>query len=148
MVKGNRTQKKTGKTFNKKEYSNVQSGCGTMDYINLKSIYLYFSCWTTSPSEDMEKLGGLIKKDILANLDDRYLQNKFAISIVECTSNKTRSRPFCHMEYNIFVKPNTELYHIKDNISNIQDLIHQKYYLNKTEFEKLNGKRKYEKVTG
>ena len=57
--KGDKKKAKTGKIFNENDYPNVQTRCGTTDYTNLKSIYLYFSCWTTFEAKDMEKLGVL-----------------------------------------------------------------------------------------
>lgn len=141
MVKGNRTNKKTGKTFNQKDLPNVSSMCGTIDAFNFKSIYMYFEGWTTLTREDMDRLNIQIKKDILSTIDPKYFNNQVAIDIVECTSNKSMSKPYCHLEYNLFVKKNTELEHIIPHISDVQDLIYKKYYENKTEFIKKNAKR-------
>ena len=147
-TKGNKKTKKLGKTFNEKYLPNVSTKCGTIDGFNLKSIYMYFEGWTTLRGEDMEKMNIQIKRDILSSLDPKYFNNQVAIDIVECTNNSHMRRPYCHLEYNLFVKKNTELEHIIPHISDVQDLIYKKYYENKTEFITKNAKTKQINVGG
>jgi len=100
---------KKGKFITIGVYNNVRLGYGTVDYKNLKTIYIQLSSWT-QPSEKNNDVDKLISrkqkniKDIIYILNSEYFKKESIVDLdIKTKGIKTNKRSFMDLEITLFV---------------------------------------------
>jgi hypothetical protein len=133
---------KTGKYINIGTYKNIKIGYGTVDFVNLKTIYIKLNSWITP--NDMEKNFNselsLSKRNIklyISNLKNEYIKPSSIIDFdIRTKGIKANKKSFMNLEITLFVE---KYINIKDNktkelIKNITHNIIDTYLVDKTLF--------------
>jgi hypothetical protein len=134
-MKGNRNNRKKGKTFNSKlSYQNIKIESGTIDAWDFKSVYMSFQSWTIFDSKHINKMNVDVRRDIVNNLNPQLFNKKFCIDIPTISDNERMSNPYHQLEYNLFVNKGAEVSEVEKNLEQVQNFIYEKYYSNNEEF--------------
>ena len=101
---------KTGKYISIGEYNNVKIGYGTVDFKNLKTIYLKFNSWL-QPENDTEDFNSIISKTrrhIKENIYNLQNENFKPQSIVDLDIRtkgiKLEKKSFMNLEVTLYVE--------------------------------------------
>lgn len=134
-TKGNKTNRKKGKTFNSKlTYQNIKIESGTIDAWDFKSVYMSFQSWTIFDSKHINKMNVDVRRDIVNNLNPKLFNKKFCIDIPTISDNGRMCNPYHQLEYNLFVNKGAEVSEVEKNLEEVQNFIYEKYYSNNEEF--------------
>lgn len=122
---------KTGKYINLGSYKNIKVGFGTVDFVNLKTIYIKFNSWV-SPNDmnvDFDVEMSLTKRNIkqhISNLKIEYFK-QFSIVDFDIRTKGIREnkKSFMNLEITLFVDKHFNLKdkQNKDMIKNISQQI-------------------------
>jgi hypothetical protein len=100
---------KTGKFINLGIYNNVKIGYGTVDFKNLKTIYLKFNSWLQPEIED-EDFDGIISKtrrqikQMIYGLKNPYFKNQSIVDLdIRVKGLKLEKRSFMNLEITLYV---------------------------------------------
>lgn len=100
---------KTGKYIPLGTYNNIKIGYGTVDFKNLKTIYLKFNTWL-QPSNDTDDFDQSIFKSrreikkVIYNLNNRNFKPESIVDLdVKTKGIKTDKRSFMNLEVTLFV---------------------------------------------
>jgi hypothetical protein len=100
---------KKGKFIPVGEYNNVKIGYGTVDYKNLKTIYIQLSSWTQPTDEDYDYDRLLQKnrksiKSLFFNLKNEYFKPECIVDLdIKTGGIKVNKRSFMDLEITLFV---------------------------------------------
>lgn len=115
---------KTGKYIPLGTYNNVKNGYGTVDYKNLKTIYLKLNSWV-QPNNDTEDFNDLIFKSrrdikkLIYDLNSEYFKPQSIVDLdIRTKGIKIEKKSFMNLEITLFVnKPfDVKSKEIKNNI--------------------------------
>ena len=101
---------KTGKYINIGTYKNIKIGYGTVDFVNLKTIYIKLNSWITP--NDMEKNCNselsLSKRNIklyISNLKNEYIKPSSIVDFdIRTKGIKADKKSFMNLEITLFVE--------------------------------------------
>lgn len=101
---------KTGKYINIGTYRDIKIGYGTVDFINLKTIYVKFNSWVTP--NDMDKNFNselsLSKRNIklyISNLKNEYIKPNSIVDFdIRTKGIKADKKSFMNLEITLFVE--------------------------------------------
>jgi len=132
---------KNGKYVTIGNYQNVKIGYGTVDYKNLKTIYVSLKSWI-QPTDTSEYNVIISKtrtgiKNYIYNINNNFFQKQSIVDIDIRTNGLTpNKKSFMDIEITLFVKNNFDLKskEIKDFINNICESIINNNLSNKNLF--------------
>lgn len=124
---------KTGKYISLGEYNEVKIGYGTVDFKNLKTIYLKLNAWV-EPNNDTDDFDRLISKtrrnikEIIHNSKSEYFKSQCIVDLdIRTKGIKLNKRSFMNLEVTLYidnffdVKSKLVKSVVKDVIKNIID---------------------------
>lgn len=101
---------KTGKYIALGEYNNVKIGYGTVDFKNLKTIYLKLNSWV-EPNTENDDFNLIINKtrrnikDIIYNLNSEYFKQQSIVDLdIRTKGIKLNKRSFMNLEITLYVE--------------------------------------------
>jgi hypothetical protein len=101
---------KTGKYISLGEYKEVKIGYGTVDFKNLKTIYLKLNSWV-EPNNDTDDFDSLINKtrrnikEIVYNLQTDYFKSQSIVDLdIRTKGIKLNKRSFMNLEITLYVE--------------------------------------------
>ena len=100
---------KKGKFINIGVYNNVRLGYGTIDFKNLKTIYIQLNSWTQpcSKSNEPEKIISRKRKkikDVIYTLDTEFFKKESIVDLdIKTKGIKANKRSFMCLEITLFV---------------------------------------------
>ena len=101
---------KTGKYITLGEYNNVKIGYGTVDFKNLKTIYLKLNSWV-EPNTENDDFNLIINKtrrnikDIVYNLNSEYFKQQSIVDLdIRTKGIKLNKRSFMNLEITLYVE--------------------------------------------
>ncbi len=118
---------KTGKYIPLGTYNDVKIGYGTVDFRNLKTVYLKFNSWL-QPENETEDFDGTIHrsrrrvKDIVYNLKNPLFKQQSIVDLdIRTKGIKLEKRSFMNMEITLYVNKQFDVKskEIKNNIKEI-----------------------------
>jgi hypothetical protein len=142
---------KKGKTSKITGFKNAKITYGTVDSINLKSIYLNIQTWV-EPIRDSENwqrvvlnLSRAIKHSIYEKIDKEYFEEKFIVDLdLRSSGLNMKKKSFLNLEINLYLRePESDFKSkkMKDNLKKLSKFIFDenfknnhyfKFYLRKT----------------
>jgi hypothetical protein len=122
---------KKGKFIKIGSYNNVKIGYGTVDFKNLKTIYIQLNSWTQPTNENYEfnKIISKISKNIkhhIFNLNSVLFKKESIVDLdIKTSSIKTNKRSFMDLEITLYVNKEFEFKskEIKEIITNLSKFI-------------------------
>jgi hypothetical protein len=118
---------KTGKYISLGEYKEVKIGYGTVDFKNLKTIYLKLNSWV-EPDNDTDDFNQLIGKtrrnikEIIYNLQNENFKSQCIVDLdIRTKGIKLNKRSFMNLEVTLYVDKffDVKSKHIKSSIKDI-----------------------------
>jgi hypothetical protein len=118
---------KTGKYISLGEYNKVKIGYGTIDFKNLKTIYLKLNSWV-EPNNDTDDFNQLIGKtrrnikDIIYNLKNENFKSQCIVDLdIRTKGIKLNKRSFMNLEITLYVDKffDVKSKHIKSSIKDV-----------------------------
>jgi hypothetical protein len=101
---------KTGKYISLGEYNEVKIGYGTVDFKNLKTIYLKLNAWV-EPDNDTDNFEQLISKtrrnikEIIYNLNSNHFKSQCIVDLdIRTKGIKLNKRSFMNLEVTLYVE--------------------------------------------
>jgi hypothetical protein len=100
---------KTGKYISLGEYNEVKIGYGTVDFKNLKTIYLKLNAWVEpdNDTDDFEKLISKTRrniKEIIYNSKSEYFKSQCIVDLdIRTKGIKLNKRSFMNLEVTLYV---------------------------------------------
>ena len=122
---------KKGKFISIGVYNNVKIGYGTVDYKNLKTIYVQLNSWT-QPSVDEHDFNKLISKtrrqikEKIYNLNTEYFKRESIVDLdIKTSGIKTNKRSFMDLEITLYVDKHFDVRSkdVKDIVTNLSENI-------------------------
>lgn len=122
---------KTGKFIPLGYYENVKIGYGTVDYKNLKTIYLKLNSWVQPQTEDynyeqvLAKTRRSIKNKIYSIQSDFFRTENIVDLDIRTNGIKLEKKSFMNLEITLFVKNQFDIKQkdVKNHIKNISENI-------------------------
>ena len=120
---------KTGKYIPLGIYNNVKYGYGTVDFKNLKTIYLKLNSWL-QPENETDDFDYLISKsrrkikEIIYNLQSPYFKQQSIVDLdIRTKGIKMEKRSFMNLEVTLYVEKQFDVRskEIKNTISNLTE---------------------------
>jgi hypothetical protein len=120
---------KTGKYIPLGIYNNVKYGYGTVDFKNLKTIYLKLNSWL-QPENETDDFDYLISKsrrkikEIIYNLQNPYFKQQSIVDLdIRTKGIKMEKRSFMNLEVTLYVDKQFDVRskEIKNTISNLTE---------------------------
>jgi hypothetical protein len=120
---------KTGKYIPLGIYNNVKYGYGTVDFKNLKTIYLKLNSWL-QPENETDDFNYLISKsrrkikEIIYNLQNPYFKQQSIVDLdIRTKGIKMEKRSFMNLEVTLYVDKQFDVRskEIKNTISNLTE---------------------------
>jgi len=140
---------KKGKFINIGVHNNVKIGYGTVDFKNLKTIYIKLNSWT-QPSEenyDYKKIISKINKTIrsyIFNLKTDFFKKESIVDLdIKTNSIKINKRSFMDLEITLFVDKHFEIKskEIKEVIKTLSKHVIDEFLIDEILFNFFNKKR-------
>lgn len=101
---------KTGKYITLGEYNNIKIGYGTVDFKNLKTIYLKLNSWV-EPNTENDDFNLIINKtrrnikDIIYNLNSEYFKQQSIVDLdIRTKGINLNKRSFMNLEITLYVE--------------------------------------------
>ena len=122
---------KTGKYIPLGTYNNVKIGSGTVDFKNLKTIYLKLNSWV-QPENDTEDYNQTILKtrrkikESIYNLKDSNFKNQCIVDLdIRTKGIKLEKRSFMNLEITLYVEKQFDVKskEIKNTIKNLLEYV-------------------------
>jgi len=140
---------KKGKFIKIGSYNNVKIGYGTVDYKNLKTIYVQLNSWTQPTNENYEfnKVISKINKNIkhhIFNLNSGFFKKESIVDLdIKTSSIKTNKRSFMDLEITLYVEKHFELKskEVKNMITDLSKFIIDEFLNNHILFNFHDKKR-------
>ena len=140
---------KTGKYISLGEYNEVKIGYGTVDFKNLKTIYLKLNAWV-EPNNDTDDFDHLINKtrrgikEIIYNLKNENFKPQCIVDLdIRTKGIKLNKRSFMNLEVTLYVDNffDVKSKHIKLSIKDIIKYIIDDRLSNKNLFNFYKNKK-------
>jgi len=119
---------KTGKYIPLGTYNDIKIGYGTVDFKNLKTIYLKFNSWL-QPSNDTDDFDESIQKSrkeikkVVYHLNNSYFKPESIVDLdIKTKGIKTDKRSFMNLEVTLYVNKYIDV-KTKDTKKLIKDII-------------------------
>ena len=136
---------KKGKTSKITGFKNAKVTYGTVDSVNLKSIYLNIQTWV-EPIKDSENwqrvvlnLSRAIKHSIYEKIDKDYFEEKFIVDLDLRSSGLNQGKKsFLNLEINLFLRVNDEDFKskkMKDHLKKLSKFIFDENFKNNDYFK-------------
>ena len=118
---------KIGKYIPLGEYNNVKIGYGTVDYKNLKTVYLKFNSWL-QPNDETDNYEKIISKtrrnikEFVYDLDNQNIKKQCIVDLdIKTKGIKLEKRSFMNLEITLYVDRHFDLKNteIKNQLKNI-----------------------------
>ena len=122
---------KTGKDIPLGTYNDVKIGYGTVDFKNLKTIYLKLNSWV-QPENETDDFDHMIHKsrrkvkEIIYNLKDPYFKQQSIVDLdIRTKGIKLEKRSFMNLEITLYVDKQFDVKskEIKNNVKDILSMI-------------------------
>ncbi len=122
---------KKGKFISIGVHNNVKIGYGTVDYKNLKTIYVQLNSWT-QPSMDYHDFDKLISrtrrqiKEEIYNLNTEFFKRESIVDLdIKTSGIKTNKRSFMDLEITLYVEKHFDVRskEVKNIISNLSESV-------------------------
>ena len=122
---------KKGKFISIGVHNNVKIGYGTVDYKNLKTIYVQLNSWT-QPSMDDHDFDKLISrtrrqiKEEIYNLNTEFFKRESIVDLdIKTSGIKTNKRSFMDLEITLYVEKHFDVRskEFKNIISNLSESV-------------------------
>lgn len=122
---------KTGKYIPLGTYNDVKIGYGTVDFKNLKTIYLKLNSWI-QPENETDDFDHMIHKsrrkikDIIYNLKDSHFKQQSIVDLdIRTKGIKLEKRSFMNLEITLYVDKQFDVKskEIKNNVKDILSMI-------------------------
>jgi len=122
---------KTGKYIPLGTYNDVKIGYGTVDFKNLKTIYLKLNSWV-QPENETDDFDHMIHKsrrkvkEIIYNLKDPYFKQQSIVDLdIRTKGIKLEKRSFMNLEITLYVDKQFDVKskEIKNNVKDILSMI-------------------------
>ena len=122
---------KTGKYIPLGTYNDVKIGYGTVDFKNLKTIYLKLNSWV-QPENETDDFDHMIHKsrrkvkEIIYNLKDPYFKQQSIVDLdIRTKGIKLEKRSFMNLEITLYVDKQFDVKskEIKNNIKDILSMV-------------------------
>jgi len=122
---------KKGKFISIGVYNNVKIGYGTVDYKNLKTVYVQLNSWT-QPSVDEHDFNKLISKtrkqikEKIYNLNTEYFKKESIVDLdIKTSGIKTNKRSFMDLEITLYVEKHFDVRSkdVKNIVTNLSENI-------------------------
>ena len=120
---------KTGKYIPLGIYNDVKIGYGTVDFKNLKTIYLKLNSWV-QPENDTDDFVHTINKsrrkvkEIIYNLKNTYFKQQSIVDLdIRTKSIKLEKKSFMNLEITLYVDKQFDV-KSKDVKNNVKDIIY------------------------
>ena len=122
---------KTGKYIPLGTYNDVKIGYGTVDFKNLKTIYLKLNSWV-QPENETDDFDHMIHKsrrkikDIIYNLKDSHFKQQSIVDLdIRTKGIKLEKRSFMNLEITLYVDKQFDVKskEIKNNVKDILSMI-------------------------
>ena len=122
---------KTGKYIPLGTYNDVKIGYGTVDFKNLKTIYLKLNSWV-QPENETDDFDHMIHKtrrkvkEILYNLKNPYFKQQSIVDLdIRTKGIKLEKRSFMNLEITLYVDTQFDVKskEIKNNVKDILSMI-------------------------
>ena len=122
---------KTGKYIPLGTYNDVKIGYGTVDFKNLKTIYLKLNSWVQAENEtdDFDHMIHKSRrkvKDIIYNLKDPYFKQQSIVDLdIRTKGIKLEKRSFMNLEITLYVDKQFDVKskEIKNNVKDILSMV-------------------------
>lgn len=122
---------KTGKYFKLDDYKNNKIGYGTVDFINLKTIYLKFNSWLLPNDEsgDYDLIISMARrkiKEIIYELNSPYFRKECIVDLdIKSNGLKKEKKSFMNLEITLFVNNKFDIKNndVKKNIKSLTNTI-------------------------
>lgn len=114
---------KTGKYISLGEYKNIKIGYGTVDFRNLKTIYLKFNSWVQPKKKDVEFEDKIIStqraiKFLIMDLNNPKFKKESIVDLDLRTKGiKIDKRSFVNLEVTLYVD---QFFDLKSNESKVE----------------------------
>jgi hypothetical protein len=140
---------KTGKYISLGEYNEVKIGYGTVDFKNLKTIYLKLNAWV-EPNNDTDDFDHLISKtrrgikEIIYNLRSENFKPQCIVDLdIRTKGIKLNKRSFMNLEVTLYVENffDVKSKHIKLSVKDIVKSIIDNSLSNKNLFNFYKNKK-------
>lgn len=140
---------KTGKYISLGEYNDVKIGYGTVDFKNLKTIYLKLNSWV-EPDNETDDFDGIINKtrrnikEIVYNLNCDYFRPQSIVDLdIRTKGIKLNKRSFMNLEVTLYVDKQFDVKSkaIKIVVKNLIEDIINKSLTNKNLFNFYTNKK-------
>ena len=119
---------KTGKYIPLGTYNDVKIGYGTVDFKNLKTIYLKLNSWV-QPENETDDFDHMIHKsrrkvkEIIYNLKDPYFKQQSIVDLdIRTKGIKLEKRSFMNLEITLYVDKQFDV-KSKDVKNNVKDIL-------------------------
>jgi len=118
---------KNGKYFIIGDYENVKLGYGTVDFKNLKTIYIKLNSWV-SPNDDEDDFDSVISlsrrriKEIIHNKKNNYFRQQSIVDLdIKSKGIKADKKSFMNLEITLYVLNPFEIKNknVKDFVKNL-----------------------------
>ena len=122
---------KTGKYIPLGTYNDVKIGYGTVDFKNLKTIYLKLNSWV-QPENETDDFDHMIHKsrrkvkEIIYNLKDPYFKQQSIVDLdIRTKGIKLEKRSFMNLEITLYVDKQFDVKskEIKNNVKDILSMV-------------------------
>jgi hypothetical protein len=122
---------KTGKYIPLGTYNDVKIGYGTVDFKNLKTIYLKLNSWV-QPENETDDFDHMIHKsrrkvkDIIYNLKDPHFKQQSIVDLdIRTKGIKLEKRSFMNLEITLYVDKQFDVKskEIKNNVKDILSMV-------------------------
>lgn len=140
---------KTGKYIPLGEYKNVKIGFGTVDFRNLKTIYLKLNSWV-EPQNDIDNFDYTISKsrrnikDLIYNLHNNYFKPQSIVDLdIRTKGIKLNKKSFMNLEITLYANNffDVKSKEIKDSVRSILESIVDKSLSDKTLYNFYKNKK-------
>lgn len=118
---------KIGKYIPLGEYNEIKIGYGTVDYKNLKTVYLKFNSWL-QPNDETDNFDKIIAKtrrnikDVVYNMDNANFKRQCIVDLdIKTKGIKLEKRSFMNLEITLYVDKHFDIRNseVKSNVKNI-----------------------------
>jgi hypothetical protein len=107
---------KSGKYIRLSDYNNVKIGYGTIDYVNLKTIYLKLNSWLLPNFEEKNDYNSIIStsrrkiKNIIYNNDISLFKKESIVDLdVKSKGIKLDKKSFMNLEVTLFINQHFDI---------------------------------------
>ncbi len=144
---------KKGKCVKLNLYSPIKTTYGTVDYKNLKSIYINIQSWVTPKrdSENWRRVVNLLAKDIKCSVNESINRQIFKEDIIvdldlRVSGISQGKKSFFNLEITIFTIDSIEfrLPEIKESVKKIIKTIYRNDIIQNRDFDFLSSKKEFE----